>query len=361
VTRVSVRLGRVRALMEDNQLDALLLAGGPNVRWLTGFTGSSGAVLVGRESASFITDFRYVEQAGEEIDSEFETVISDGPLRKSIAEKVSSSSVHQLGFDSEDLTVDSRDQLEDVLPEGVELVALKGVSSALRSVKDAAEISAIQTAAALADQVLMAVLETGLIGRTEVEVAIDLERRARDLGAEGMSFPSIVAAGPHGALPHAQPRQEVISSGQLVVIDWGVVVDGYCSDCTRTVAAGPVSDRAKEIYQVVQSAQQAGVRALRPGPTGREIDAVSRGLIEEAGFGEHFGHGLGHGVGLEIHESPTLGKTGDVALEEGMVVTVEPGIYLAGELGVRIEDLLVVTADGADAMTHLPLALIEVG
>ncbi|MSW87212.1 MAG: M24 family metallopeptidase [Actinobacteria bacterium] len=346
--------------MDDRKLDALLLAGGPNVRWLTGFTGSSGAALVGREWASFITDFRYVEQASDEIGQGFQTVISEGALRRSIAAVVGSNSVQRLGFDSEDLSVDSRDQLEDVLPAEVELVPQKGVSAALRAVKDAAEVEAIQTAATLGDRVLTAVLETGLLGRTEVEIAADLERRARALGAEAMSFPSIVAAGAHGALPHAQPKHEALSSGQLVVIDWGVVVGGYCSDCTRTVALGAVSDHAKEVYEIVLSAQQAGVAALRPGPTGREIDAVSRDLIDDAGFGEHFGHGLGHGVGLEIHEAPTLGKTGDVALEEGMVVTVEPGIYLAGELGIRIEDLLVVTADGANAMTHLPLGLIEV-
>ncbi|MEI7888913.1 MAG: Xaa-Pro peptidase family protein [Actinomycetes bacterium] len=360
MTDSEFRLGRVRAFMNDRQLDSLLLAGGPNVRWLTGFTGSSGAALIGQDWAAFVTDFRYVEQADEQVGAEFETVIADGPVRKEIAATAVAKSVTQLGFDAEDLSVDSRDQLEDVLPAAVELLAQKSVSSALRAVKDASELRVIQAAAALGDKALTAVLETGLLGRTEVEIAAELERTARGLGAEAMSFPSIVAAGAHGALPHAQPKHEAVSSGQLVVIDWGVVVDGYCSDCTRTVAVGAVSDHAKEVYEIVLSAQQAGVAALRPGPTGREIDAVSRALIDDAGFGEHFGHGVGHGVGLEIHEAPTLGKTGDVALEEGMVVTVEPGIYLAGELGIRIEDLLVVTADGANAMTHLPLGLIEV-
>jgi Xaa-Pro aminopeptidase len=217
-------------------------------------------------------------------------------------------------------------------------------------------------ALALADAALLQVLERGLAGRSERDVAIELELAMRRLGAEAASFPTIVASGAHGALPHAQPRPEPIPADVLVTIDWGALLDGYCSDCTRTYASGEgISGGAREIYELVLSAQRAGVEALRAGPTGREMDAVARAVIEEAGQGEHFGHGLGHGVGLEVHEPPRLSRTeGDRVLVAGNVVTVEPGVYLPGELGVRIEDLAVVRDGGHDVLTSLPKELTVV-
>jgi Xaa-Pro aminopeptidase len=198
------------------------------------------------------------------------------------------------------------------------------------------------------------VLEQGLVGRTERQIALDLEFAMRRRGASAAAFPSIVAAGAHGALPHAQPRDVPVPEGTLVTIDWGAVLDGYASDCTRTFATGELDPRDAEVYELVQVAQAAALEAVRPGPLGKEVDAVARSIIEAAGHAEHFGHGLGHGVGLEVHEGPRLSKQGDVALAPGHVVTVEPGVYVPGGCGVRIEDLVAITEDGHDVLSSLP-------
>jgi Xaa-Pro aminopeptidase len=201
------------------------------------------------------------------------------------------------------------------------------------------------------------VLQRGLVGRTEREVALDIEFTMRRMGAEAASFPPIVAAGEHGALPHATPRDVTIPSGTLCVVDWGAQLDGYASDSTRTYATGDVDPRDQAVYELVLRAQEAGVEAVRPGPTGREVDAVARAIIDAAGHAEHFGHGLGHGVGLAVHEGPRLSKQGDTALAAGMVVTVEPGVYVPGAIGVRIEDLVIVTDEGAEIVSSLPKEL----
>ena len=236
-----------------------------------------------------------------------------------------------------------------------------GVVERLRAVKDSEEVAAIRAACQLADAALEQVLADGLVARTEREVALALETAMRELGATRPSFDTIIAAGPHGALPHAQPRDVVIEPGQLVVIDWGAELDGYCSDCTRTVATGPVSEHAQEIYALVRSAQLAGLEGVAAGRHGREVDAGARRVIEDAGHGEHYGHGLGHGVGIEVHEAPRLSQRSDDTLEAGNVVSVEPGVYLPGDLGVRIEDLVVVTEGGCDILTGLPKDLRIVG
>jgi Xaa-Pro aminopeptidase len=232
----------------------------------------------------------------------------------------------------------------------------------LRAVKDVGEIARIRAASELADEALRTVLEDGLVGRTEREVALELELRMRRLGAHAPSFSSIVAAGPHGALPHAVPRAHEIPRDVLVTIDWGALHEGYCSDCTRTYATGEgISAQAREVYEIVLAAQERGLDAVRAGPNGREVDAVAREVIEQAGHGEEFGHGLGHGVGMEIHEAPRLSRTApDDPLLAGNVVTVEPGVYLPGVLGVRIEDLVVVGEDSHEVLTSLPKALTVV-
>ena len=233
-----------------------------------------------------------------------------------------------------------------------------GVVESLREVKDEQEISRIRAAAQLADEALIGVLEAGLVGRSERDVAIELELGMRRLGAQAPSFPSIVAAGEHGALPHAEPREVEIPKGVLVTIDWGAYLDGYCSDCTRTYATGTLGEDATRVYELVLAAQEAALAALSAGISGRAVDAVARSIIEGAGHGEHFGHGLGHGVGMEIHEGPRLSRTADEQqLRAGNIVTVEPGVYLPGRLGVRIEDLAVVDDNGSQRLTHLPKAL----
>jgi Xaa-Pro aminopeptidase len=232
-----------------------------------------------------------------------------------------------------------------------------GLVERLRAIKEPEEIRRIRAASVIADQAFERLLADGLIGRTEREAALSLEVTMRELGAQRPSFETIIAAGPHGALPHARPRDAVIESGQLVVIDWGAELDGYCSDCTRTVATGELEGQAREVYALVLAAQLAGVEAVRAGSGGRDIDGVARGVIERGGHAEHFGHGLGHGVGMEVHEAPRLSQRSEDELKAGNVVTVEPGIYLPGELGVRIEDLVAVTDRGCEILTSVPKEL----
>lgn len=356
---VTSRALSLERLVVESGVDALLTTTGFDLRWLTGFTGSSGLAITGPESRLFVTDFRYVEQSQEQVDPAYERAICDRKLWDPLPDWLGERRI-SLGFDPKALTVAQLEDLTKSLPESVELIPVEGLIGSLREVKDPTEIELIAKAAEIADGAFSQVVGAGLEGHTEIEIAWALEVAMRESGAEGLSFPPIVAAGAHGALPHAEPRDRPICRGEMVTIDWGAIFEGYCSDCTRTVAVGSVGEREREIHSIVLAAEQAGVASVRPGLTGAEIDAVSRAMISEAGYGERFGHGLGHGVGLEVHEGPTLGRTGDRSLAESMVVTVEPGIYLPGECGVRIEDLVVVDSAGARVLTHLPRELIEV-
>ncbi len=365
------RVERLAADLRERELDALLVTAPVNVRYLTGFTGSNGLALVsaGADAGDgaqeprgrFFTDFRYRTQSAEQVAPAFAREIVVGNLIDAAAGTLAGSA-RRLGFDDADLTVAAHARLREALPSGWELAPCAGAVERLRAVKDEGEVARLRASAQLADEALRGVLEAGLAGRSERDVAIELELRMRRLGAEAASFPSIVAAGAHGALPHAEPRAEPIARDVLVTIDWGAVHEGYCSDCTRTYATGEaISDRAREVYELVLRAQEAGVAATIAGPTGREVDAVARAVIEQAGEGERFGHGLGHGVGMEIHEGPRLSRTeAEHALLAGNVVTVEPGVYLPGELGVRIEDLLVVRDGGHEVLNGLDKALTVV-
>jgi Xaa-Pro aminopeptidase len=250
--------------------------------------------------------------------------------------------------------VRAHERLAEIVPDGVEHVPAGGLIEELRLVKDPGEIDKIRAAARVADEALQEVLDAGIAGRTERDVALDLEIAMRRRGASGPSFAPIVAAGAHGALPHAQPRDRAIPEGTLVVIDWGAQLDGYASDCTRTVGVGEIDPRDREVYELVRHAQEAALAAVRPGPLGKEVDAIARQIIDAGGHAEHFGHGLGHGVGMEVHEGPRLSKQGETALAAGQIVTVEPGVYVPGQVGVRIEDLVAVTADGHEVLTSLP-------
>jgi Xaa-Pro aminopeptidase len=343
----------------ERDLDALLVADPYNLRWLTGFTGTNGLALVGPDVRAFVTDFRYVEQAEEEVDASFRPRRGERDLLADVASALPDRRPLRLGFDDAHITVRTHRKLGELLGVEVELVAAGGVVEELRAVKDADELASIRAAARIADEALRETLAAGLAGRSERAVARALEDAMRDHDAEP-SFPSIVAAGAHGALPHAEPRDVEIPAGTLVVIDWGARYRGYCSDCTRTVATGAVDGAASEVYALVLRAQRAGVEAVRPGPTGQEVDAVAREVIDGAGHGEEFGHGLGHGVGLEVHEAPTLSKRGDKQLAAGNVVTVEPGVYLSGRFGVRIEDLVVVTDDGPEILSSVDKELTSV-
>ncbi len=348
---------RADRVAERLEVDALLITDLVNLRYVTGFTGSNGMAIVGRDIRRFLTDFRYVEQAAQQVedfDREQAPQDFDGALKEGWPQ-----GSFRLGFDDQHVSVRRHARLREVLPDRIELVAAGGIVEDLRAVKEPEEVERIAAAARLADEVYGVLRADGLVGRTEREVAFALETEMRRRGAEP-SFPSIVASGPRGALPHAVPTEEAIPRGTLVTLDIGSRLDGYCSDCTRTWATGELPDDLAEAYELVRRAQGEALAAVRPGPEGREVDAVARDIIEAAGHGEHFGHGLGHGVGLEVHEAPRLSKTAEARLVPGNVVTVEPGVYLPGRGGVRIEDLVVVTEDGRQVLSGTGKELIFV-
>jgi Xaa-Pro aminopeptidase len=352
----AARADRLVERLRERELDALLVTNLVNVRYLSGFTGTNGICVVTPEARVFITDFRYVERAAGEV-PDFERLRGKQDLLGDAAERLSG----RVGFEDQHMSVRTYKRLKELAPEGVELVAAGGVVEDLRAVKEPEELERMRQAAALADEMYEYIQSRGLVGRTEREVAIDVEREMRARGAEDPSFPSIVAGGPHGALPHAEPRDVAIEPNTLVVVDMGCRVDGYCSDCTRTFATGEISDEMGSVYEVVLAAQEASLGAVRAGAECGAVDAVARDRISEAGHADHFGHGLGHGVGLEIHEAPRLAQNADGSLVTGNAVTVEPGVYIPGAFGVRIEDLVVVTDDGAEILSHFPKKLITLG
>ncbi|MEA2292811.1 MAG: Xaa-Pro aminopeptidase [Solirubrobacteraceae bacterium] len=352
------RADRIDARLQAAGADLLLVTDLVNVRYLTGFTGSNAMLVVGPGLRRFITDFRYVEQAGSQV-AGFTVERAPQEFLAALREGWAEDAEIRLGFEDHRVTVRQHHRIGELLPEQVDLVAEGGMVEAERMVKDDGELAAIRAAAALADEALTEQLERGLTGRTEREVAFALEEGMRRRGAEP-SFSSIVASGPHGALPHATPRDALIEAGVLVTIDWGAKLDGYCSDCTRTYATGDLPDKLRAVYELVERAQAAALAAVQPGAEGRAVDAVARDIIGAAGHAEHFGHGLGHGVGLEVHEGPRLAVTSTDTLAAGNVVTVEPGVYVPGLGGVRIEDLAVVAEGGPQVLSSLPKGLTVV-
>jgi Xaa-Pro aminopeptidase len=355
------RADSLAALVAEQEADLLLVSDLLNVRYLTGFTGTNGAVLVGAERRAFLTDFRYFERAQRDITG-FEVVRGRDDLLETVAELAGDWEAHSLGFEDSHLSVRAHARLAGHLREGMALTPAGGLVERLRAVKDPDEIAAIRRSAELADEVYRwLIAEHGLAGHTEREVAVAMELHARRIGADGLSFPPIIAAAENGALPHAEARRAPeIPSDTLVVVDFGVVLDSYCSDCTRTFATGDIDDEARECYELVRTTQAAALGAVRAGAECRAVDAVARELIAAAGRAEQFGHGLGHGVGLEIHEAPRLAPSADGMLETGSIVTVEPGVYVPGRFGVRIEDLVVVGAGGPEIVTMIPKDLATV-
>lgn len=352
------RLEACRRLLEELRVDALLVTDGSDVRYLSGFRGEDTALLVAKEIAVICTDSRYVEQVHEEV-SGFELVLATGPslaadLAGAAAERLGAGAA--LGFQGGRVSYASYRRLRRAHKGRLRNVG--DAVSRLRVVKDAAEIAVMRRAAEITDEALLATVRGGLAGHTEAEVAWRLKAEYHRLGADGEAFPAIVAAGAHGAQAHALPGERAIGAGELVVIDTGARVDGYCSDITRTFAAGEPAAELRAVYDVVLEAQLAGLAAVRAGAHGqRDVDAASRDVITAAGYGEQFGHGTGHGVGLDVHEAPFLGRTRGDELTEGMVCTVEPGIYVEGLVGVRIEDTVLVTAEGGERLTRYPKEL----
>ena len=346
---------RLEALLAEAELDRYLVTDLTNVRYLTGFTGTNGACICGLGLRLFLTDFRYTERAAAEVEG-WESLTIGNDWLKGIAGHLEG----RVGFEDDQVSVRLLGKLKEKLGEGTELVAAGGKVADLRRVKDEAELAKIAEASKLADEVLSWTLERGLLGRRERDVARETEARIRELGGDP-SFPAIVAAGPNGALPHAEPGEREIGRGELVVFDMGAQLDGYCSDGTRTFATGEPGEEGRAVYDVVLRAQAAGLEAIRAGVKGEDVDSAARRLIDEAGYGERFGHALGHGVGLEVHEGPRLSQRSEDVLATGEVVTVEPGVYLGGDLGVRIEDLVVVAEDGLRNLSSLPKELQLVG
>jgi len=361
------RADKLAALAAEAELDVVLVGdlvrpgdSGPdamaNIRWLTGFTGTSGMALVGADRREFLTDFRYTERAATEVSEDFERVTLEGRLLASLAGRLAG----RVGFDEDATSVSSLRKITEALPDGAQLLPANGFVEKLRRTKDAREIESIAEASRLADEVFVWLAGRGMAGRTERDVAKSAEAKMRELGAEP-AFPPIVGSGPNGALPHSEPSEREIGTGELVVVDMGVRLDGYCSDGTRTWATSAVSSDARDVYELVREAQRASLDAIRAGLEGSAADRISRESIEDAGHGELYGHGLGHGVGMEVHEAPRLGKTSEDVLSTGDVVTVEPGVYVPGKFGVRIEDLVVVEGGGSRNLSSTSKELLEIG
>jgi Xaa-Pro aminopeptidase len=353
------RLERLRPLVEEAGADGLLVSHLANVRYLTGFTGSAGLLLVRAGDAVLVTDGRYRTQAAEQLASsgaheEVELFVGGGREQRDALANMVQGSVSRLGLEGESISW-AAERLWDSLLGGVELVFTSGLVESLRQVKDEGELARMAHAAALADAALAETLPLLEEGRREADVALALDSAMRRLGAEDRAFETIVASGPNSAKPHARPCGRLLERGEAVVVDFGATYDGYRSDMTRTFFVGgePVTP-LDHVFEVVSAAQAAGLAAVRPGVGGAEVDRSSREVIAEGGFGDAFGHGTGHGVGLEIHEAPGVGKESTAILQLGTVVTVEPGVYLAGVGGVRIEDTVVVTEDGWRPLTRFP-------
>jgi Xaa-Pro aminopeptidase len=359
----AARRAALRALLtgadEGVGVDALLVTGLVNVGYLTGFTGSNACLLVGADGADvFCTDGRYTVQAAAQVPDLPAVIDRAGPMAlvATVAERGSG----RLGFESDTVSVDTHAALVAAAAP-VSLVRVPGLVQRLRAVKDDGEVASLRRACAAADAALADLIAAGGLrpGRTEREVALDLEARMRGHGAAGRAFESIVAAGTNAAIPHHRPSAAVLRRGDLVTLDFGALVDGYHSDMTRTVVLGPAAGWQRDLYGLVARAQAAGCAALVPGADVVEIDRVARDVVVAAGQGANFPHGLGHGVGLAIHEAPGLGPTGSGVLAAGMTVTVEPGVYLPGRGGVRIEDTVLVTADGPEPLCRTTRELLE--
>ncbi len=360
--QVPTRVPRLRARLHDAGCDALLVTHMVNIRYLTGFTGSAGLLLVRPDDLLLVTDGRYRDQSAEQlagagVDARIEIGLTAAAQRDHV--QGAASGIGRLGLEADVVTWAQQRRFAEEWFASAELVPTHGLVEDLRRVKDDGEVARMAEAARIADDALAAVRSRLAEGPTERDVALELDFEMRRLGAEGSSFETIVASGPNGAKPHHRPSGRRIGPGELVVIDFGSVVDGYCSDMTRTVCVGePASGTARRMVEVVARSQQAGVEAVRAGVDGKAVDEVCRTVIAEAGWADAFLHGTGHGVGLEIHESPRVSSASSDTLVAGHVVTVEPGVYLPEHGGVRIEDTVVVTDDGCRTLTNAPKDLV---
>jgi Xaa-Pro aminopeptidase len=352
------RISRLAEVMSRERLDALLVTHLPNIRYLCGFTGSAGVLLVG-PAPVFFTDGRYAEQAAAEVVGA-RVVIAKGAALIAAAKQAGRLKKGSVGIEAEHLSVSAGDALAEVLPKGIRLKSTGGMVEALRMIKEPAEIDLMREAIDLGCELLPAAFKAIRPGEPEVRVAAEIEYAARKNGAEGMSFETIVASGPRSALPHGVASAAAIPAKGFVVLDFGVILHGYCSDMTRTVHVGAASQDERDLYRAVLDAQMSAIAACLPGAKLGDVDAAARDVLKQSKLDKYFTHSTGHGVGLEIHEPPRVAQGQKEVLRPGMVITIEPGVYLAGKCGIRIEDVVAITESGYELLTSAKKELIEI-
>ncbi len=348
--------GKLKDILEIQ--DGILLTSPHNLRYFTGFSGGEGVALIGKDGRFLFVDSRYTEAAEKEAKDVTVIEFGGGTRNQKIGEKMTEFSIRNLGFEDEEMSVAEYHAMKEVFPS----VTWQGCSkelSGLRMVKTEEELRHLRIAERIGVDAYLAVLPQIKVGMTENELAAELEYQMRKRGAEGTSFETIAISGKKTSMPHGKPGEKKLESGDFITMDFGCRYQGYCSDMTRTVVLGKATEEQKKIYGIVMDAQEAGLSVIRAGISGQEADSVARKVIEDAGYGKYFGHSLGHGVGLLIHEQPTLSPLSKTVLQPGMVVTCEPGIYVPEFGGVRIEDMVVVTRDGCENLTHLGKELTE--
>ena len=355
------RVQKLQTYMKENGLDAMLVGSEANRMYLSGFTGSNAMLLITLDEMPIIvTDFRYIEQVGKQC-PDFKCIdqAQKGALG-TVFEEAKNMQLKKIGFEAEHTSFSTYEVLQKA--EGIEWVPTKNVVERFRQIKEEAELEKLAKAESIGDLAFKAIIpfieKRWKEGLTENEVALEIERVMRQNGATGTSFNTIVASGAKSSLPHAVPGDEPLKKGDFVVMDFGCIYEGYCSDMTRTVVIGEASEKHKEIYETVLEAQRRALEGAKAGLKGKEVDALARDYIASKGYGDYFGHGLGHSVGIEIHENPRFSMAEEQVIEEGMVITVEPGIYLPGFGGVRIEDMVAITKEGIKNFTHSPKELI---
>lgn len=350
------RLDKLRFALQEQGLQAILITNATNRQYMTGFTGSSGYVLITESKAYLLTDFRYMTQAPKQAIG-YEVVEHAPKAMATVKDLLLKSGIAKVGFEQDDMTYGTFLSTSDALS-GIELIATSGLVEKLRMIKDELELAVMQEAADLADRTFDHILSFIQTGTKEIDIALEIEIFMRRNGATSTSFETIVASGERSALPHGKASDRVIQTNEFVKLDYGAYFKSYCSDITRTVVVGQPTNKHKEIYSIVLEAQLETLDKIRPGMTGKDADAIARNVIKQHGYGDYFGHGTGHGLGMEIHEAPRLSVQGDTVLTPGMTVTVEPGIYLPGFGGVRIEDDIVITETGIHILTHSSKDLI---
>ncbi|MDD2502492.1 MAG: aminopeptidase P family protein [Clostridia bacterium] len=350
---------KLESLLKKHNMEAAIISKKSNIRYFSGFTSEDGILLILLEARYLITDFRYIEQAELQC-PDFQIIDAAGPKTAPfINETLTSSGIKKVWFEDNSTSFRSFSNYKDTLQKGIQLIPDKDMISSLRIIKSPDEVNCIREAAALSDKGFSHILDYIRPGISEQDLALELEFFLRKNGSEGLAFPIIAASGENGSLPHAEPSSRKLKNGEFLTFDFGSKVGAYCSDMTRTVSLGEPDDQLREIYEVTLQAQLNAMDVLGPGKSGVEVDKQARDYIHSKAYGEYFGHGLGHGVGLDVHEAPALSPRGDIVLEPGMVVSCEPGIYLPGKGGVRIEDLVVITDKGFENLVSSPKELIQ--